>query len=445
MEGVNTLGDKAAAAARRIDLSNAMRPPSAARRLLSKQQLHKQLESQKRTFDLAMAASDMGTWRYTFADNICHYDENAQRLYGLTETRFLHDADGVRSKFHPDDLDSMWANVAAAIHPRGDGRYSVEYRVKQLDGSWRWLSAWGQVEFDGDGPDRQPIAISGASRDLSERKEAEARHQLLLNELEHRVKNTLATIHAITVHTLGAASDLPSAKEALEQRIVSMGKAHDLLIAGSWTGASLKDIITRVLEAFSPNQVDTSGPDVEISSTQTLALSMALHELATNATKYGALSCLDGRVMVSWELRGHTLHLDWVESGGPVIRPPSRKGFGSLFLSAFSPAIWAEASERILKAVGSDAALSPSFSKRLLPPDGVAGQSALDASNQLSGFIAAASAPVTQRPLRHAKPPAQSSVAWHTRLHNPSTAPHLRRPQSSVAPAVFADSVSLLQ
>ena len=130
------------------------------------------LERQQRTFDLAMTASKMGTWRYTLADNICIYDENAQRLYGLTEARFLHDEHGVKAKFHPDDMARMWARVAKALDPQGDGRYDVEYRVKQPDGSWRWLSAWGLVEFEGKGAERKAVAIAGASRDLSQVKQA---------------------------------------------------------------------------------------------------------------------------------------------------------------------------------------------------------------------------------------------------------------------------------
>jgi len=287
------------------------------------------LERQKRTFDLAMAASKMGTWRYTIADNICVYDENAQRLYGLTEARFLHDEEGVKDKFHPDDMDLMWSRVAKALDPLGDGRYDVEYRVRQVDGTWRWLSAWGLVEFDGEGPDRKPVAITGASRDLTERKEAEAFQRLLLNELKHRVKNTLATIQAITTQTLATAPDLPSAREALEQRIVSMARAHDLLIDRSWSNAGLEEVVARALQAFCPAQLSISGDDLEISPRQTLALSMALHELATNATKYGALSRAGGRVSVRWEKDGDKLRLDWEESGGPAVSPPAHKGFGS--------------------------------------------------------------------------------------------------------------------
>lgn len=289
-------------------------------------------ERQRRMFDLAMTASKMGTWRYTIADNVCVYDENAQRLYGLTQSRFLHDEAGVEAKFHPDDMDLMWSRVAAALDPGGDGRYEVEYRVRQLDGSWRWLSAWGVVEFEGDGPTRKPVAITGASRDLTDRKEAEALQRLLLNELKHRVKNTLATVQAIATLTLNNAADLPSAKEALEQRIMSMSKAHDLLIARSWAGTTMSDVVSRALEAFSPAQLDIAGPDVEISPRQTLSLSMALHELATNAMKYGALSCLGGCVCVRWAIVDDKLHLDWAESGGPRVNPPTHQGFGSRLL-----------------------------------------------------------------------------------------------------------------
>jgi PAS domain-containing protein len=116
------------------------------------------LERQQRTFNLAMTASKMGTWRYTLADNICVYDVNAQRLYGLTEARFHHDEPGVKAKFHPDDMDRMWARVATALDPEGDGRYDVEYRVKQPDGSWRWLrhGVWWSLKA---GAKRKAVAM----------------------------------------------------------------------------------------------------------------------------------------------------------------------------------------------------------------------------------------------------------------------------------------------
>ncbi|MFZ2007280.1 MAG: MEDS domain-containing protein [Stellaceae bacterium] len=290
------------------------------------------LQRQQRIFDLAMVASDMGTWRYTMADNVCVYDHNAQRLYGLTEARFLHNEEGVKTKFHPDDMDLMWSRVAKALEPEGDGRYDVEYRVKQLDGSWRWLSAWGIVEFEGDGPDRKPVAIVGASRDLTKQKEAEELQRLLLNELNHRVKNSLATIQAITTQTLRTSSDLASAREALNRRIRSLAQAHDLLTMRAWTGANLTDVVMRALDAFAPTQLKLSGTAIDVSPRHALSLSLALHELATNAAKYGALSCPEGRVSVQWGLRDGMLHLDWEESSGPPVAPPTKKGFGSRLL-----------------------------------------------------------------------------------------------------------------
>lgn len=286
-------------------------------------------ERQQRTFDLAMIASKMGTWRYTLADNICIYDDNAQQLYGLTEARFLHDEEGVKAKFHPDDMDLMWARVAKAVDPEGDGRYDVEYRVKQLDGSWRWLSAWGLVEFEGQGVERKPVAIAGASRDLTELKRAEELERLLLNELNHRVKNTLATVQSIIVQTLRGATDLESARTALIARIVSLAGAHDLLTDRSWAGADLAEVVARAMAPFAAAQITLEGNSVEISPKHVLALSLALHELATNAAKYGALSRPEGRVELLWEVRNGQLNLTWRETGGPQVVSPSRRGFGS--------------------------------------------------------------------------------------------------------------------
>jgi two-component sensor histidine kinase len=290
------------------------------------------LERQQRTFDLAMIASKMGTWRYTMADNICIYDENAQHLYGLTEARFLHDDEGVKAKFHPDDMERMWARVAKALDPDGDGRYDVEYRVKQIDGSWRWLSAWGLVEFEGKGADRKPVAIAGASRDLNDLKRAEEFQRLLVNELNHRVKNTLATVQSLVVQTLRNTDDIASARKAIDARITSLAATHDLLTSRSWSGADVVEVVERAIAPFAAGQFVTNGPSLDLSPKQALALSLALHELATNAAKYGALSTLEGRVALRWVAENGKLQLHWRESGGPKVVPPSRRGFGSRLL-----------------------------------------------------------------------------------------------------------------
>jgi PAS domain S-box-containing protein len=290
------------------------------------------LERQQRNFDLAMIASKMGTWRYTLADNICVYDDNAQGLYGLAEARFLHDEHGVKAKFHAEDMDRMWASVTKALDPAGDGRYDVEYRVKQADGSWRWLSAWGLTEFEGKGAKRKAVAIAGASRDLSDQKRAEELQRLLTNELNHRIKNSLATVQSIVATSLRSADDLETASEAVVARIVSLAQAHDLLTDRNWSGANLLDLVTRAIAPFASGQITVEGPSFDVSPRQALALSMALHELGTNATKYGALSEPSGRVDLRWTIQNERLHLDWRETGGPRVVAPSRRGFGSRLL-----------------------------------------------------------------------------------------------------------------
>jgi two-component sensor histidine kinase len=170
--------------------------------------------------------------------------------------------------------------------------------------------------------------------------------RLLLNELNHRIKNTFATVQAIASQTLRNAHDLPSAQEALERRIASMAQTHDLLTASSWTGAQLSDVVSRILAAFAPNQIEVSGPAVELPSGHVLAISMALHELATNAVKYGALSCPEGRVTMQWQLQDGMLSMDWTEHGGPPVVPPTRSGFGSRLL------------ERTVRGLGGEASLA---------------------------------------------------------------------------------------
>jgi two-component sensor histidine kinase len=295
-------------------------------------EMRRDLERHRRTFDLAMIASKMGTWRYTIADNVCEYDRNAQRLYGLTDGRFLHDEAGVKDKFHPDDLALMWERVARALDPAGDGRYDVEYRVKQLDGTWRWLSAWGLVEFEGHGPSRKPVAIAGASRDLSELKHAEDVRRLLIGELNHRVKNNLATVQSIAYHTLLDAKDIDAARIALDARIQSLARAHDVLTARNWSSADVVDIVDRALAPFPTAQIAVSGPSQDVSPRLALPLALALHELATNAAKYGALSRPEGRIDLRWETDSGLLVLAWRETGGPPVVPPSRRGFGSTLL-----------------------------------------------------------------------------------------------------------------
>ncbi|HEY4140420.1 MAG TPA: sensor histidine kinase, partial [Pseudolabrys sp.] len=196
----------------------------------------------------------------------------------------------------------------------------------------RWLSAWGLVEFEGSGANRKAVAIAGASRDLSETKRADELQRLLTNELNHRIKNSLATVQSIVTTSLRTAEDLEAARESVNARIVSLAGAHDLLTDRNWSGANVCDLVARAIAPFASSHIVVEGPSLDVTPKQALALSMALHELGTNAAKYGALSQPGGRVELRWNVENEQLHLAWREIGGPTVVAPSRRGFGSRLL-----------------------------------------------------------------------------------------------------------------
>jgi two-component sensor histidine kinase len=164
-----------------------------------------------------------------------------------------------------------------------------------------------------------------------------AEHQrLLIDELNHRVKNTLATVQSIVMQTLRTNGTPEDVKEAVQMRLLALSRAHDVLTRESWDGADLIEVVTRALEPYqtsNENRLHIAGPHVRLTPRMSLALAMALHELATNAVKYGALSNKAGIVEVSWTVQnGATpprLTLRWTESGGPPVKAPQRRGFGS--------------------------------------------------------------------------------------------------------------------
>lgn len=174
-----------------------------------------------------------------------------------------------------------------------------------------------------------------AHLEIERRRQGEARQMLLINELNHRVKNTLATVQSIVAQTSRSGRSSQEVREAIEGRLLTLSAAHNLLTQHSWEGADLRLVAERALEAFivpGEPQISRSGPEVTLEPQQALAISMALHELATNAVKYGALSVPKGRVRVSWGVQNGRLALTWEETKGPVVAPPSNRGFGSRLL-----------------------------------------------------------------------------------------------------------------
>jgi PAS domain S-box-containing protein len=176
------------------------------------------------------------------------------------------------------------------------------------------------------------VFVQGADR--TEAFRAAERQRVLLDELNHRVKNTLATVQSIAGQTLRSTPDPAAFREAFEARLMALSTVHELLTATRWDGADLATVIAAETRPFGEGRISLSGPDVHLSAQQALNIALIVHELATNAAKYGALSLPDGRVEASWTFGkpqdgGRPLRLTWTERGGPPVQPPGREGFGS--------------------------------------------------------------------------------------------------------------------
>ena len=177
--------------------------------------------------------------------------------------------------------------------------------------------------------------------DVTERVRAENHQRLLINELNHRVKNTLAAVQSIVTQTLRHAADPGDASRAITARIMALSGAHNVLTRESWDGADLRSLVETAIHPFQgpgPDAFQLSGPDMRVGPYAAISISLALHELATNAVKYGALSTPAGRVRIGWSVGAdQVFRLEWIETGGPVVTPSDRRGFGSRLILQVLP------------------------------------------------------------------------------------------------------------
>jgi two-component sensor histidine kinase len=172
--------------------------------------------------------------------------------------------------------------------------------------------------------------LADASKSLRERQQQQ---QLLLNELNHRVKNTLTAIQAVARQTLKRSTSIDDFMDAFEGRLLAMAKSHDVLTASEWRGGDMGKIILDACKPFSdPSRISANGPDVFVNARTVVALGMVFHELATNAAKYGAFSSAGGRVFITWTVDDRGIDLSWKERGGPPVEPTSKEGFGSILI-----------------------------------------------------------------------------------------------------------------
>jgi two-component sensor histidine kinase len=181
--------------------------------------------------------------------------------------------------------------------------------------------------------------LAQAGIDAKEREAADTLQKLILEELHHRIKNTLATVSAIATQSLRTAPTMEHGQQAIEGRLVALGRAHDLLMQGRWANASLAQTVRSATEPYDSKgagRFSIVGPDLGITSGAVIALAMTFNELGTNTTKFGALSVPTGRVEISWEIDDETqrLQMTWAETGGPAVEEPTRRSFGTRMMGS---------------------------------------------------------------------------------------------------------------
>jgi PAS domain S-box-containing protein len=242
---------------------------------------------------------------------------------------------------HPDDIEIDSENYIL-LQKTDASSYRLEKRYIHKEGHAVWIELYGFVARDPNGAPQFGVALV---LDISERKRAEEHQQLLLNELNHRVKNTLAIVQSIATQTLRDSADPNVFKTTFNQRLMVLARVHNLLARQSWQGVALGDIATEAAAPFESKdenkRINVAGPKVVIKANAAFTVSMMLHELFTNAAKYGALSDDRGNVAITWSLDGlesgagpPKIDIEWAESGGPPVSKPVRRGFGTRLIEA---------------------------------------------------------------------------------------------------------------
>jgi len=294
------------------------------------------LEERNIQVALAEKVTLVGTFAYDADSEIMQISEGYAAIHGLPETTTKIARKQCLADVHCDDIGRVEQSRSQCFHAH-HGEYSVEYRIARPDGQERWVETRCFISYDGGHPQR----VLGVSIDITERKRSEDHQRTLIAELDHRVKNVLATVVAIIAQTQEGHRSLPDFTAALDRRIKALARTHELLSENRWSGVSLRDIVRRELAPYKAGNVEIAGPHVTLTAEAAQAMALVLHELTTNAAKYGALSHRGGRVQLRWWwLRNGSsgrLAIKWQEMGGPAVPAPHRTGYGTSVIRELVP------------------------------------------------------------------------------------------------------------
>ncbi len=298
-------------------------------------QTEEALRGQEERLAAALRAGKLGVHEYDPQTGRVKWDRETYRLWGVPEGEEVT-AGTFEAGVHPEDAGAVKAAIADALDPSGTRHCECEFRVvNRIDGSVRWVFADGDATFE----DGRPVRLVGTVQDITERKRAEVRIHQLMREVNHRSKNMLGIVQAIARQT--AASSPGDFLERFGGRIQALAASQDLLIKNAWKGVSLPDLVQSQLNLFKDligTRIELAGPPLPMPASAAQLLGMALHELVTNAAKYGALSSRYGRIAIEWRLEATdgaqpAFFMSWCESCGPPVREPLRRGFGSAILT----------------------------------------------------------------------------------------------------------------
>ncbi len=302
------------------------------------------LRTSEERLNLAREASDLGIHDYNTKTGECWWDKRARALWGVA-------VDGqvtmelVWSRVHSEDRDAARAAFEKALHPDGDGVYTAEFRLLPDDGGDEcWIRANGKAFFSDREAGRRADRLVATVQDITDSKAWETSQQLLLSELSHRVKNTLAVVQSMARQTFRQTKNPKVALAAFEGRLNALSRSHDLLVTHKWRGAELSDLVRNQIGGqFSEDQdrVTFEGPSVILPAHLATPFGLLFHELATNASKHGVLTTERGTVHLTWGLSPNSgkrmLEVVWRETGGPRPNGDSKLGFGSYLIDQGLP------------------------------------------------------------------------------------------------------------
>jgi PAS domain S-box-containing protein len=305
--------------------------------ITARKQAEQALQASKDRLQLAFDATQLGWWQYDPLRRIGWGDARANEIFDFDVTEKEVPIKAVMERVHPDDVERFRAAIAAALDPVDPMPLAIEYRVQRGEGNVRWVENHGLAYFEGAGPERQAVNFVGTLQDITERKEREEKEHLLMREINHRAKNMLSVVDAIAHQT--ATRNPEDFIARLSERIQALSANQDLLVRNEWKGVEIEDLVRAQLAHFVDligSRITMQGPKLRLNPASAQAIGLALHELATNAGKYGALSTERGHVDVGWGIDGDTLIMTWSEREGPPVSPPTRRGFGTIVMEAMA-------------------------------------------------------------------------------------------------------------